>query len=177
MSQITEDKAKEFMQLYLQNQRRIYGFISAVIPNKSDAEDLAQEVFSIIWAKFETFESGTNFSAWALAIARFRVLAFQQKNAKEQKMFSDQAIKSIHNVFLSNEQEDRDRHEALHACLAKLTAADREILKMRYNFSGTIRDMADYSKRSVHTLYKTLSRIHRLLHQCITKSLAGDKMG
>ena len=72
-------KEEQFMRLFLQSERRILGFILSLVPNLSDAEDLMQETCSIMWSKIDQFEPGTDFTAWGISIARYRVLTYRRK--------------------------------------------------------------------------------------------------
>ena len=75
------DRGERFMRHLMGNEHRIYGFILSLVHNWSDADDLLQDVTAIMWRKFDLYEPGTNFCAWALKIARFEVLNFRKKTA------------------------------------------------------------------------------------------------
>ena len=53
----TQDKlsVSDFMRHVLDNDRRIYGYIYALIPNPSEAEDLFQDTVTIMWEKYESY--------------------------------------------------------------------------------------------------------------------------
>ena len=74
-----KDMGGRFTALLLQNQKRIYGLILSLVPNGPDADDIMQEACSVMWKKFETFEEGTNFAAWALRIAALVLAMGRQK--------------------------------------------------------------------------------------------------
>ena len=61
------EKSKICIELFSSNYNRIKSFIFSLVPNTSDADDVMQETSRIIWEKFEEFEVGTNFLAWAFA--------------------------------------------------------------------------------------------------------------
>ena len=67
------------MRLYVVNERRIYGFIFALIHDWSAAEDILQDTAQVMWSKFDTFDPGTNFVAWALCIARYQVMDYRKR--------------------------------------------------------------------------------------------------
>ena len=49
------DRNEDFMRLFSANQRRIYGFVAAMIPRTADVDDVFQEVSMSLWRKFEDF--------------------------------------------------------------------------------------------------------------------------
>ena len=42
-----------------------------------DAEDVLQEANLVLWRKFDQYQEGTNFFAWACQIIRYEVLKYQ----------------------------------------------------------------------------------------------------
>jgi RNA polymerase sigma-70 factor (ECF subfamily) len=62
------------------------------------------------------------------------------------------------------------RHEALSKCLQKLNPRDRELLMTRYE-SG-VEEAARRTGRSLVAAYKALTRLRKLLHDCVTNQLA-----
>jgi RNA polymerase sigma-70 factor (ECF subfamily) len=60
-----------FVELYLRHQRSIYAFISRLVQNYDESEDLLQKTGLVLWRKFNQFEPGTDFLAWARQIAKF----------------------------------------------------------------------------------------------------------
>ena len=66
----------EFVRLYTASSRRIYTYILTLLPNRTDAEDVFQDVSVLLWEKFPEFTPGTQFSAWACRIAYFKALSF-----------------------------------------------------------------------------------------------------
>ena len=59
------EKRKQLVALLTQHQRRIFSYIYTLVPDRTDAEDLLQEASLIICEKFDDFEVGTDFVAWA----------------------------------------------------------------------------------------------------------------
>ena len=76
------DRNKQLMLLMTQHQRRIFSYIYTLVPDRHHAEDLLQESSLVICEKFDEFELGTDFVAWACQIAWWRVRAAQQKFAR-----------------------------------------------------------------------------------------------
>jgi len=49
------------MELSLLGQKGIYAFILFLLISPSDADDILQETLTVMWKKFDEFESGTSF--------------------------------------------------------------------------------------------------------------------
>lgn len=72
-----------FRQQWVHWQPRIYAYIRTLVFNRSDAEDLLQEVAAVLWRKIDEFEPGTRFDQWAFSVARNKVLNFQKKKGRD----------------------------------------------------------------------------------------------
>jgi RNA polymerase sigma-70 factor (ECF subfamily) len=160
------------MRLYIAVQPRLYGFLLSMIPNWNDVDDVLQETVSVMWSKFETFEEGTDFAAWSLAIARFQVMSYYQKQKKLPLRFSPEALEKISEEALLA-KADRENHfvETLKHCIEKLQLKDRKVLEMRYEIGSSVKDVASRINENLNTVYKKLDRLHTLLLHCIYKNL------
>ena len=85
----------EFVRLYTASSRRIYTYILTLLPNRTDAEDVFQDVSALLWEKFHEFTPGTQFGAWACRIAYFKALKHRSRNAVRNRIFSPAAMESI----------------------------------------------------------------------------------
>ena len=114
------------MQIFLQSERRILGFILALVPHMADAEDILQETCSIMWQKFDQFEKGTEFVAWGSSIARYRVFNYRRTVGSRRVYFNEDLVRQISDVAVSVSAQSDDRLTALQSCLAGLRKNDRE---------------------------------------------------
>ncbi len=150
---------------------RIY--IQSLLPGDSAAADVAQHANALIWKKRETFEIGTNFKAWAFAIARYEVLNYRKRQARDSMLvFSDELEETMADELAGHSDTIEHRHEVLKHCLEKLRPADRELLLHRYATAGTLQDYATRNGRSVGGLKVTLFRLRSALLLCINKGLS-----
>src|ERR1700761_1926478 len=86
---------KRLMALMTRHQRQIFSYIYVLVPNRSDAEDLLQETSLVICEKFNQFEDGTDFVAWACQIAYWRVRYSRQKYARSKVVFDQEIVDVI----------------------------------------------------------------------------------
>lgn len=160
-----------FMRLFLQSERRILGFILSLVPHLSDAEDLLQETCSIMWNKFEQFEPGTEFAAWGISIARYRVLTHRRKAASGRVCFNEKLMHQIADAATKVSSHNDARSAALQSCLAGLREKDRELIRQRYFAENSTKQIAEQLGRSLDSVYKSLNRVHDSLLWCIRRSL------
>lgn len=154
---------------------RIY--IQSLLPGDSTAADVAQHANALIWKKREDFEIGTNFKAWAFSIARYEVLNYRKRQARDSMLvFSDELEETFAEEISERTDTIEHQHELLQNCLGKLKPKDRELLLHRYAKSGTLRDYAEQSGRSVGGLKVTLFRLRSALLGCMRKGMDNQEV-
>jgi RNA polymerase sigma-70 factor, ECF subfamily len=163
---------KRLMALVTTHQRRIFSYIYTLVPHRHDAEDLLQETNLVICEKFDEFEEGTDFVAWACQIAYWRVRYSRQKFARSKVVFDENVLDAVSRTACTMMPEMDVRHEALSHCLQKLHARDRELVLTRYEPGCGVEEAALRSGRSLEAAYKALSRIRKLLHDCVSNEVA-----
>ena len=148
-------------------------YVQSLLPGDSAARDVAQHANATIWQKRESFTPGTNFKAWAFAIARYEVLNYRKQQARDARLVFSEELEETFAEELATQGDDFDsRQEALRVCLGKLRPKDRELLLHRYARTGTLETFAAKSGRSVGGLKVTLHRLRNALLACIQKTLA-----
>jgi RNA polymerase sigma-70 factor (ECF subfamily) len=167
-AQTETERRKLLMALMTRHQRQIFGYIYTLVPDRYDAEDLLQETSLVICEKFDSFEEGTDFVAWACQIAYWRVRYSRQKFARCKVVFDGELLDSVAHTAGEMVEELDERHEALARCLKKLHARDRELVLTRYEPGSGVEEAAQRSGRSLQAAYKALGRIRKLLMDCVT---------
>jgi len=166
------ENRKRLMILMTRHQRQIFAYIYALVPNRYDAEDLLQETSVVICEKFHEFEDGTDFVAWACQIAYWRVRYSRQKFARSKVVFDQDIVDAVAQTASEMTEELDERHVALGHCLQKLPQRDRELLLVRYEPGCGVEEAARRSGRTLQTAYKALTRLRKLLLDCVSMRLA-----
>lgn len=169
---LENESRKRLVALMTRHQRQIFSYIYTLVPDRHDAEDLLQETSVVICDKFDEFTPGTDFVAWACQIAWWRVRYARQKFARAKVVFDDEVLKAVSRTASTMRQELDERHEALGDCLKKLAPRDRELVLTRYEPGCSVAEAAQRSGRSLEAAYKALNRLRKLLHDCVTHTLA-----
>ncbi len=160
------------MALMTRHQRQIFAYIYTLVPRRHDAEDLLQETSVVICEKFHEFTPGTDFVAWACQIAYWRIRYSRQKFARSKVVFDQTVLDAVAQTATTLAPELDARHEALASCLQKLHAREREFVLTRYEPGCGVEDAARRSGRSMDAAYKALTRIRKLLFDCVSNQLS-----
>jgi RNA polymerase sigma-70 factor (ECF subfamily) len=159
------------------HERRIRGYILALVANTADADDLMQETSAILWRKFDTYQPGTSFLNWALAIARFEVLKHREGRggASRTSGLDAAAFDALADTAAVAVERADERCEALAKCLTKLPDADRRLIQSRYDHEQPVPRIAQELGRTISAVYKALTRVHRQLLDCIDTTLRSER--
>ena len=162
-----DSKKKKFFGLYNQTQLRLFSYLFAIVHNKSDAEDIMQETAIVLWDKFDQYQEGTNFGAWAVNIARNKAFEFMRKNKRTKMFFNEEFYESVSKHALEDSTDDSDRIKALQFCLEKIPENSRKILTMRYKKEIPVKRIAQLTGRSVNGLYHSFTKLVSALQDCM----------
>lgn len=72
-----------FAELVRRHERRVHGVVFRMSGNRSDADDLAQEVFLTAWKAIGSFRRGSSLYTWLYRIAVNTSLTFLKKKGRE----------------------------------------------------------------------------------------------
>lgn len=169
-------RTEQFLHLLLLNQRRIFAFILSLVPNRSDADDILQETITVMWRKFGQYQMGTDFVAWGVTIAKYRILKFRKDKGRSKVLFSEKTMELLQAESGGFFRMMDSRLDALRTCVKKLGDSDLKLVQMRYEEDLAIQKIADRFGRSVQAIYKSIARIHCALARCIRRTLAMEEM-
>ena len=165
-----------FLRMMASVQGRIYAYILSRWPNKSDADDIMQETISILWKKFDTYEPGTEFQAWAFTVVKYVLAGFRRKHQSNPIQFSQEALavlESDSSQYISNYNSQID---LLRECIRKLPSKELKIIKLKYEGGLSSQKIAISFGMSIRTFYRVISKIHNTLIRCMSLSMAGGKI-
>ncbi|WP_343330045.1 RNA polymerase sigma factor [Polaribacter staleyi] len=88
IAELQAGKQAAFGQLLDDYQQKVFGTCISFIPNKEDAEDVAQEVFLEVFKSINKFKGDSKLSTWIYKIATNKCLEFiRKKNTKKRFAF------------------------------------------------------------------------------------------
>lgn len=169
------DSSDSFVAELTSAQTSVYGYILSILPDRSMAQDVLQEVNMTAWQKRADFMAGTSFFAWASKIAYFHVLSHRRKMSRDRLVFDDDVLDYLAERQLEREEEVNRRAVALKACLQKLPAAQKQLVEQRYAPGGSVQDIAAKAGKSVGAISQTLYRIREGLMKCVEQTLATEE--
>ncbi len=167
---------RDFVGLIVRNQAKLRAFIISLMPGVPGVADVLQETNIVLWEKMKSFEPGTNFTAWAFAIARYEVMAHCRKIHRQQSALSDEKVVAeisaqIETDFSEGDEMIESRIQALHFCLNTLADDEREVIQRRYSEGWSLAGYAREIGTPSSSLRSKLHRIRNGLRKCIAARL------
>ena len=169
---INNNKLPEpFVHELLGCQDRLYTYLTPMLRNRSEVDEVLQETNLAICRQVNEFSEIKNFTAWACRIAYYRVLAFRKKQARDRHVFSEETLRLI-----ADESQDQisifsKELTMLEKCFEKLTPHQQYITKKRYQSNTSLQCLAEELGRSPNTISQILCRIRASLLRCILRSM------
>ncbi len=168
---------EEFVRLLTVHQGPILAYVRSLMPGFTGASDILQLTNITLWKKKDKFELGTNFKAWAFAIARNHVLDQRKRLKRNGWLVFSEDIAELFAADAEDDPGEMDRaYRALEVCLGKLREHDRELVQKRYCESTTLEEYAATLNRSAGTLKARLFKIRAGLRRCLDKQLEPDQV-
>jgi len=150
----------------------VEAFISASVRDPHDRDDLIQQTSEYLARNFHKYEAGTSFVAWAISVARFRMLELWRDRSREKLLLTGDAIESVAEAAIQLQPEISEREEALAQCMQQLGGEQRRMLEMRYSHGLKPAMIAERVGKSANAVSAALFRLRMALRRCIEKHLA-----
>lgn len=154
-------------------------FIRSLGVNHSWVDDLAQEAFLVAYRKWGELDHPSNAGPWLRRIARNLVMNELSKSGRRQRLLDANLttllIESTRDSYEAGDFSDAQiRHEALRACLARLTERTRKVVDARYFRDCNATEIGEELDMSAVAVRKVLFNARHELAQCLAKRQIRD---
>jgi RNA polymerase sigma-70 factor, ECF subfamily len=168
------DRMAEFVELYSSHYPRLQFYIMALLPTANDASDVLQETSLVLWRRFDSFQSGTNFFAWACKIARLQALKHRERQGRTAQLFELSVLEKLAAEACREDSFSAVPLAALEDCIKKLSEGDRSLIRKRYQPGMSVKQIACDIGRPANSISKSLGRIRRALLACVERTLVHE---
>jgi RNA polymerase sigma-70 factor (ECF subfamily) len=129
-------------QIYEENFDRIYRYIVLKIGDRTEAEDMTQQVFLNVLKSISSYKwQGMPFTSWLYRIAHNQVVDFLRKRSRRATVPLDESIPSLRDDPESAAMQ-RLEIEGLAVAAKKLTAAQQEVISLRFAAELSVAEVA-----------------------------------
>ncbi|HEY0826033.1 MAG TPA: sigma-70 family RNA polymerase sigma factor [Ramlibacter sp.] len=128
-----------FQELYELTSRKLYGLALRVVGKRDWAEDVLQEAYLQVWRVADTYRGALSPPlAWLGMVVRSRAIDFLRRRTSERADVAVEIDSAFEDAVPGDAANPMDTHQAseaawaLHECLRKLEARQREVLSLAY---------------------------------------------
>lgn len=169
---LSPERQEEFVVLLNGAHALLLRYVMSLVGHRHDAEDVLQRASLVMWRRFATFETGTDFIAWATTVAFYEVRNFQRITGRSKLDFDDELMQTLAAERAQQVRQWSPRMEALEACVEKLNRSNRDLVEAIYTQGMAIGVVAEQMGRAEQTLYNKLNIIRRALAECVQQRMA-----
>jgi RNA polymerase sigma-70 factor, ECF subfamily len=162
---------------FLANRHLLMSFISGLVRDVHEAEDIFQEV----WIRLaNAAENGTvieNQLKWCRGVARNLILHYWRDQRTSKVIADSDLLVFLNYVELAYDEREitpdnwTDRQQALHDCVTSLPDKWRQLLKLKYDEQCSIAEICERMGKSSAAIVKALLRLRTALAACVEKKL------
>jgi RNA polymerase sigma-70 factor (ECF subfamily) len=160
--------------LYDQTSTRLYGLAIKVTGNREWAEDVLQEAFVTIWRSADSYRATLSPPmAWMGMIVRSRALDFLRRRTSERADAHQELDDAVAETVAGDGADPIDTTQAsqqataLHDCLRRLEARQREVLSLAYLRDLSHSELAEQLRLPLGTVKTWIRRGLEQLRGCM----------
>lgn len=168
-------REQAFRTLYEHTSSKMYGLAMRVVSRREWAEDVLQEAYLHAWRAAATYRSSLSPPlAWLGLIVRSRALDFLRRRASERADTALELDGEIEETIASDAANPMDTQQAseaawaLHECLRKLEARQRQVVSLAYLRDLSHGELAQQLKLPLGTVKTWIRRGLEQLRGCLS---------
>ncbi len=150
-----EDDPQAFSMLYSKHSSIVYGFITKKTFNKTNADEIFQNVFMKLHSSRHQYDPKFPFTAWLYTIARTTMTDYFRK------IQSAGSIQENYRDFLIS--DDLNKNQDREIILDGLKEQERDLLEKRYREDWSFAEIASHLNISEAGVRQKISRVIRQL--------------
>lgn len=171
---LQQGKRDAYNQLIVDYEQKVFATCISFVPNKEDAEDVAQEVFVEVFNSIHKFKGNSSLSTWIFRISTNKCLEFIRKsNAKKrfgfmQSIMSNETPIDKSNYFTEFNHpgivlENKEKSETLFHAINQLPDAQKVVFTLSKVDDKSNQEISDITKKSISSVESLMFRAKKNL--------------
>lgn len=160
-----------FVMALTESQTALRAYCEASLGHRDDAKDAWQRTNVVLWRKAGEWNHTQRFLPWALAVARYEVLAVIRDRRRDRLVFDEDVALAMADESLHVAETVAARREALALCTEKLQPRHRDVLAAHYVLGHPQSEIAASHRMRLSAVKVLLMRLRRSLADCIERRL------
>ena len=162
-----DDSTRRAMRLWSLAQPAVSAFITTVVRDFADRDDVLQEVAVAVLESFASYDDSRPFTPWAIGVARNQAGLFLRRRRRDRHTFDSDAVAAVAAAFAGITADDVRPLDHLRDCLRGLDEKSRRLCELRYRDDLKPAAIAASLAMSANAVSKALQRIRDQLRSCV----------
>ncbi len=162
-----QEQTRKAMRLWSLAQPAVSAFITAVVRDFSERDDVLQDVAVAVLENFESYDESRPFTPWAIGVARNQIGLYLRRKRRNRYTFDTDAIESLAAAFDAISDDETHLMERLRVCVARLGSRSRRLCELRYRDDLKPAAIATAVSMTANGVSKALQRVRQQLRTCI----------
>ena len=170
----SRDRLALLDELVRAHQARLRAYLFSRTGDIDAADDLAQEVFLVVFRLIDQYDRSRPAWPWLIGIARNELREHWRSAARDKVTDAIEALVADRLVAREGDEAPADRlpMDALAACIQKLPEHSRDLVRMIYSERINCAEAARRLQQKAGAVRVTIHRIRRALQSCVQSRLA-----
>jgi RNA polymerase sigma-70 factor (ECF subfamily) len=172
LARVADGDRAALRMVYQDTSAKLFGVLVRILNDKSEAEDVLQEVYVTVWRKAATFDpSRASPITWLVAIARNRAIDRLRAGAAGRRMESIDAAGDVSDPAPAAVElvEQAQVHARLAACLKELEDRQSKAIRAAFMDGNTYEELATRMGVPLGTMKSWIRRGLLKLRACLEK--------
>jgi RNA polymerase sigma-70 factor (ECF subfamily) len=178
-------KQSAYSQLIEDYEQKVFGSCISFVPNKEDAEDIAQEVFLEVFNSIHKFKGNSKLSTWIYRITTNKCLEFiRKKNTKKRFAFMQSILGNdipIDRTSYFTEfnhpgivLENKERNETIFKAINQLPEGQRIVFTLHKVDGKSYQEISKIIDKSVSSVESLMFRARKKLQKLLENFYKND---
>ncbi len=164
-----DDSIRQATRLWTMAQPAVSAFITSVVRDFRDRDDVLQETAVAIVESFGRYDPARPFVAWALGIARNQIGLYLRRRGRDRLVFDPATVEQLAVAFEHVTPDDVHQLDHLRDCMHLLDSKSKRLCDLRYRNDLKPAAIAELLGMSANAAAKALQRMREQLRACIER--------
>jgi len=158
----------------MQQRAELIGYAWMVVGDPDVAEDVFQDVSVVAIRKCDEIEDAEHLVGWLYSAIRLQGLKVRRQQSQDRQLLCQEVLLLLEQMRSQSPAPHTEPQHvwALRECIKQLQDMPRKILELRYGQNLKPAAIAKQTGKKIQTIYKTITRAHTALRDCVSQRLA-----
>lgn len=172
-----DERTRSVTRLWTQAQPKVSAFVTAVVRDFRDRDDLVQDIAVAVFESFDAYDPEKPFIPWAMGVARNQFKIYLRNRKRDLDVFDPDTVKALESAFVALPASESRQLDFLQECLQSLGTKSRRLCELRYQDELKPAAISAALNLPGTAIRKALQRVREQLRACIEIKATAENVG